>query len=182
MIEPHSVTGLLHRFDPHGDGEAAKSKELVLALLAASPAPFSRLQFNPGHITCSGLVLSPARDRILLVLHRRLKRWLLPGGHVESDDVSIGGAGRREVIEETGAVLAADAAPLLVGVDVHGIPPRGDEPFHLHHDLTFRCLAARDDFQAAEEVREVTWCTAAEFDRYQLPGNLRRSYARALAA
>jgi hypothetical protein len=73
MIEAESVAALLRQFDPNGDGEAAKSKELVLALLACSAEPFSGRQFNPGHITCTGLVLSPGRDRILLVLHRRLR-------------------------------------------------------------------------------------------------------------
>jgi 8-oxo-dGTP pyrophosphatase MutT (NUDIX family) len=181
MIDPASVAALLHRFDPGDDGEAAKSKELVLALLSSSAEPFSRRQFNPGHITCTGLVLSPARDRILLVLHRRLQRWLLPGGHVEPDDALIGDAGRREVVEETGAILRADSAPLLVGVDVHGIPPRRDEPFHLHHDLIFLFHSASDAFHIAEEVRDVAWCSVAEFDRYQLPGSLRRAYARTLA-
>jgi 8-oxo-dGTP pyrophosphatase MutT (NUDIX family) len=181
MIAPAAVTALLQRFDPADDGEAAKSKELVLALLASSPEPFSRRQFNPGHITCTGLVLSPGRDRILLVLHRRLQRWLLPGGHVEPDDPVIGDAARREVVEETGAVLRAGSPPLLVGVDVHGIPVRRDEPFHLHHDLIFLFQAASDAFQVAEEVRDVVWCAVGEFDRYQLPGSIRRSHARALA-
>jgi 8-oxo-dGTP pyrophosphatase MutT (NUDIX family) len=181
MIATMSVAGLLHRFDPGTDGEAAKSKELALAMLASSAAPFSRRQFNPGHITCSGLVLSPNQDGILLVLHRRLQRWLLPGGHVEPEDAAIGDAGRREVVEETGAILRADASPLLIGVDVHGIPPRHDEPFHLHHDLMFRFQAASDGFQTSEEVREVAWCAIAGFDRYQLPGSIRRAYARAAA-
>ena len=37
-----------------------------------------------------------------------------------------------------------DAHPLLVGIDVHGIPPGRREPFHLHHDLifAFRALSA----------------------------------------
>jgi 8-oxo-dGTP pyrophosphatase MutT (NUDIX family) len=181
MIEAAAVSALLDQFEAAGDGEAAKSKELVLALLARSPAPFSRRQFNPGHITCTGLVLSPGQDRILLVLHRRLQRWLLPGGHVEPDDPCIGDAGRREVVEETGAMLRADSPALLVGVDVHGIPSRRDEPFHLHHDLIFRFRAVSDAAQASEEVREAAWCPAAEFDRYQLPGSIRRSYARALS-
>jgi len=180
IIEPVTVAELVARFDPDGDGEAVKSRQLVLALLEASEAPFSRRQFNPGHITCSGLVFSPARDRMLLVLHRRLQSWLLPGGHVEPDDDSIADAGRREVVEETGAILSADPAPRLVGLDVHAIPHRRDEPFHLHHDLTFRFEATAETFESCEEVRDVAWCAAAEFDRYQLPGNLRRTYARAL--
>jgi len=182
MIESGDVAGLLQRFDAGADGEAAKSKELVLSLLAASPEPFSRRQFHPGHITCTGLVLSPGRDRILLVLHRRLQRWLLPGGHVEPDDPRIGDAARREVVEETGAILQADAAPRLVGVDVHGIPPRRDELFHLHHDLIFRFQADSDACSPSEEAREVIWCAVAEFGRYDLPGSVRRSYARAMAS
>src|SRR4051812_38302924 len=105
MIERESVTRLVENFEPDGDGEAGKSRELILGLLASSPEPFSRKQFNPGHITCTGLVLSPSREQMLLVLHRRLQRWLLPGGHVEPDDPRIGDAGRREVVEETGARL-----------------------------------------------------------------------------
>ena len=49
MIAPTAVATLLQGFDPADDGEAAKSKDLVLALLASSPEPFSRRQFNPGH-------------------------------------------------------------------------------------------------------------------------------------
>jgi hypothetical protein len=36
MIEPAAVAALLHHFDPASDGEAAKSKDLDLALLASS--------------------------------------------------------------------------------------------------------------------------------------------------
>lgn len=182
MIRRDDVATLLERFDPDSDGEAAKSRELSLELVTTSPAPFSRTQFAHGHITCSGLVLSPDCGAILLVLHRRLQRWLQPGGHVEPEDEQIADAGRREVVEETGAILAADAAPLLVGVDVHPIPPRGDEPFHLHHDLVFRFQAEAEVCRPCEEVRDALWCRVADFDRYHLPATLRRSYARARAA
>jgi len=181
MILAAEVTEVLRRFNPSGDGSAAKSRELTLLLLTESAAPLSRRQFNPGHITCTGLVLSPTRDRILMVLHRRLRRWLLPGGHVEDDDTTIADAGRREVVEETGAVLMTETSPLLVGVDVHGIPPRKDEPYHLHHDLIFRFHAIADACRPNEESREVLWCGAAEFDRYDLPESIRRAYARAIA-
>ncbi len=182
VIEIGDVAAIVEGFQPNGDGEAIKSQELVLALLARSLKPFSRRQFNPGHITCTGLVLSPDRKQVLLVLHRRLQRWLLPGGHVEADDPRIGDSARREVVEETGAILRPNAAPVLVGVDVHGIPPRADEPFHLHHDLMFAFAAESERFQASEEVRDVCWCSTAEFDRYQLPGSIRRAYTRALSA
>ena len=160
-----------------GDGEALKSQDLILMLLRNSPAPFSRDQFTPGHITCSGLVLAPGGERILIVHHRRLERWLLPGGHVEPGDAAIDRAARREVDEETGARLTDDAQ--LIGLDVHGIPPKRGEPLHLHHDLLFLFRAVSEEVRLSDESHAIAWCAPAEFDRYALPGNVRRAYARA---
>src|SRR5262245_385103 len=131
MIDIPSAAALVHPFIDPSDGELLKSRELILLLLEHTSAPFSRRQFTPGHITCTGLVLSPDRRKLLLVHHRRLDRWLLPGGHVEKEDASLADASRREVIEETGVLLRPEPAPALVGVDVHGIPPRRDEPYHM---------------------------------------------------
>jgi 8-oxo-dGTP pyrophosphatase MutT (NUDIX family) len=178
MITSASVQSLVRSFHDPTDGQALKSQELTLLLLDCAPDPFSRAHFTPGHITCTGLVLAPDGERLLLVHHRRLDRWLLPGGHVESGDAEIWDAARREVIEETGAELLPDTAPRLVSMDVHGIPSNGREPYHLHHDLLFAFRAAGDDIVCSPESREVAWCTPAEFDRYSLPGNIRRAYGR----
>ena len=184
MIQTQDVTSLLQTFDAatHGatDGETEKSRELILALLAYSPAPFSRDIYTPGHVTCTGAVLAPGGNAVLLVHHRRLDRWLLPGGHVEMLDATIGDVARREVVEETGALLAG-AAPLLVGVDVHPIPPNKREPLHLHHDLIFAFRAHSEQFQVSEESRAVAWCPLDQFSRYDLPASIRRSVLRALS-
>src|SRR3954454_7763471 len=122
MIDSHSVADFVRAFTDDADGELVKSRDLVLHLLDFTPDPFSRHQFIPGHITCTGLVRSPNRSAVLLVHHNRLDRWLLPGGHVELEDAEIWDAARREVVEETGALLE-DRTARLIGVDVHGIPP-----------------------------------------------------------
>jgi 8-oxo-dGTP pyrophosphatase MutT (NUDIX family) len=163
-------------FDDATDGQAMRSVELILHLLECSPAPFSRDQFTPGHITCTGMVLAPDGERLLLVHHRRLNRWLLPGGHVEPEDAVIADAARREVVEETGAVLAPESG--FIGADVHGIPGKKHEPYHLHHDLLFRFRATADTLQVSEESHAVAWCAPEEFDHYDVPGNVRRAYAR----
>ena len=181
MLDPSSVAALARTFSDPSDGPALKSRELVLMLLECSPAPFSREHFTPGHITCTGLVLAADGERILLVHHRRLDRWLLPGGHVEPDDAAIGDAARREVIEETAVALVASPAPPLCGLDVHGIPAKGREPYHLHHDLLFHFQAETGELQVSSESHAVAWCSPAEFDRYALPGNVRRAYRRVLA-
>ena len=178
MIQPAAVAALIRTFSDPSDGQALKSFELIQMLLECSPEPFSRDQFTPGHITCTGLVIAPDGHGILLIHHRRLERWLLPGGHVEAADLEIQDAARREVIEETGALLDPGQPPTLIGADVHGIPSNGREPYHLHHDLLFLFRAASDCHQVSDESHAVAWCSPAEFDRYALPHNIRRAYAR----
>lgn len=180
MLDRTAVAAALRGFQDPADGEASKSRELTLLLLERTPAPFSRHQFTPGHLTASGMVLAHDGERILLVHHRRLDRWLLPGGHVEPEDTVIEDSARREVVEETGAVMDDAFPPPLLGVDVHGIPPKGKEPYHLHHDVIFGFRAISDDCMVSEESRAVLWCSPAEFDHYDLPLNIRRAYARFL--
>jgi 8-oxo-dGTP pyrophosphatase MutT (NUDIX family) len=178
LLDAQSVAALVSAFDDTADGAATKSRELILMLLRHSAEPFSRAQFAPGHITCTGLVVDPDAERILLVHHRRLDRWLLPGGHVEPGDAAVWDAARREVVEETGAVLAADGIPTLVNVDVHGIPGRAAEPYHQHHDLVFRFQALTCAVAISAESRDIAWAAPEEFDAYDLPANVRRSCAR----
>jgi 8-oxo-dGTP pyrophosphatase MutT (NUDIX family) len=97
---------------------------------------------------------------------------------VESSDAAIWDSARREVIEETGAVLLSNGPPPLASLDVHGIPSRRSEPYHLHHDLVFHFRARAEALQVSEESRDVLWCPPEAFDRYELPDNVRRAYAR----
>ena len=115
---------------------------------------------------------------MLVVHHRRLNRWLLPGGHVEPEDTEIWDAARREVIEETGVALLSDPAARLAGMDVHGIPSIGREPYHLHHELLFTFRASSEGIRVSEESHALAWCSPAEFERYGLPDNIRRAYRR----
>ena len=109
-------------------------------LLELSPDPFSRDQFTPGHITTSGLIVSPDATRILIrpspppgtlapprrPCRTRRRRLSRSRGRTR-------GASRRPAVLVLGGPLA--------GADVHGIPAKGHEPYHLHHDLLF-CFQA----------------------------------------
>jgi 8-oxo-dGTP pyrophosphatase MutT (NUDIX family) len=178
MMDAQTVLALVEGFDAPIDGALSKSWELTLLLLLCTPTPFSRYQYTPGHITATGFVYAPDGERLLLVHHRRLDRWLLPGGHVDKQDAEIWDTARREVVEETGVQLAAEAMPRLAGLDVHGIPGKRGEPYHLHHDLIFQFQAIGEELHVSEESRAVVWCAPGEFDRYDLPDNVRRTYAR----
>jgi 8-oxo-dGTP pyrophosphatase MutT (NUDIX family) len=79
----------------------------------------------PAHVTASAVVLSPDARQTCLVLHAKLGRWVQPGGHLEPGDLSLMGAARREVREETGldavdagrpVILSRHRAPCAPGV------------------------------------------------------------------
>lgn len=159
-----------------------KSVELIGMLLQHTERPYARDQFAPGHVTATGLVLDPD-GRMAMVLHGRLNRWLLPGGHVEVGDASIAAAAAREVLEETGLVVSGGC---VVGADVHGIPPKVKsgvvvEPYHQHHDVLVEFRAGAQELVLSEESHAVRWVALAEFDEFAVPANVRRAYLRAYA-
>jgi 8-oxo-dGTP pyrophosphatase MutT (NUDIX family) len=167
---------LVSAFDASPEEE--KSRELILALLELTDQPFSRDQFRPGHITCTAVVLHPNDERFLLMHHHRHRRWLLPGGHVEESDGTLSDTARREAMEETAIRITDAGSALLAGMDVHAIPARKGEPFHLHHDLIFAFNANSEEFALTEEAPRVAWCGIHECSHYQLPSNIVRAAQR----
>jgi 8-oxo-dGTP pyrophosphatase MutT (NUDIX family) len=171
---------LLAAYRP-GDGpRAAASVRRTAELLQRSPAPFDRTAFDPGHVTASAVVLSPGHDHVLLVYHRRLARWLQPGGHIERGDASLAAAARREVREETGTVLPEQDTATLVSVDVHEIPPGRDEPRHLHHDFMFAVLTDAEPRHGARGDG-LMWCPLDELERHGVDEPLMWGVERSLS-
>jgi 8-oxo-dGTP pyrophosphatase MutT (NUDIX family) len=180
MIGIPDLIALVESFVPDDDPRARDSQVRTLDLLRTAARPFDRAAYAPGHVTASGLVLSPHGDQVLLVFHRRLQRWLQPGGHVEPSDIGIVGAARREVQEETAVELDERVLPALIGIDVHTIPQSEREPGHLHHDLVFR-FVARSDSLAPGDRPAVAWCPIDRLDRFSADPPLRRAARRAVA-
>ena len=178
LITAPQALETVEAFDAGTDDLARKSQELTAGLLRLTPHPFARKQFNPGHVTCTALVLHPSRPAVLFMHHHRLHRWLLPGGHVEPEDVTLPSAAAREALEETSVILDPAFAPVLAGIDVHGIPPKPDEPFHLHHDLIWCFRAASDVIAVSEEAPSVRWAANTEWDELGLADSIRRSIGR----
>lgn len=124
----------------------------VEALLRDVDEPFSRAQ--PAHLTASALVLDAAREKVLLVHHAKLGRWLQPGGHVDAGDASMGAAALREAREETG-LLALTPLGGPLDLDRHPAPCRPDGE---HLDVLFACTSdVADPLIVSPESHDVRW-------------------------
>jgi 8-oxo-dGTP pyrophosphatase MutT (NUDIX family) len=158
------VGELLSRLEAHRPGDDAERRSLdrIRELLLSAGAPFDRNVRD--HVTASAVVARPDGGAFLLVHHRRLDRWLQPGGHVEPGDASVFEAARREAHEETGAHgFEAPLGDAILDVDVHPIPARPDRPEHVHFDLRHLLTTAQVSFEVqAEEVRRAAWFTLEE--------------------
>ena len=111
---------------------------------------------GPVHVTGSAVVVG--RRGIVLHIHKRLHRWLQPGGHLEPGE-GPWDAALRESHEETGLVVAHPVGgPRLVHVDVHSAA-KG----HTHLDLRYLLLAPdRDPAPPPGESPQARWFGWAE--------------------
>lgn len=144
--------------------EEAGLEPLLKALGTGEDSILSRAGL-PGHVTCSAAVLD-GRGGVLMVKHRALDMWLIPGGHIEPADDSLLSAALRELDEETGVswediAELPDADAIPVDIDVHSIPanPAKSEQDHWHADFRYVIKARRPDTITiqAEEVSSYNW-------------------------
>ena len=131
------------------------------------------------HFTVTGYVTTEDKGKLLLIHHKKLNKWLPPGGHLEENEIPHEGA-MREVLEETGLAVT------LAGIEEHDfslrnivdmqiprpyalmyqiIPENSKDVEHIHLDMVYIFVADEYDstLEANQaEVYDVKWLTAAE--------------------
>jgi len=162
-VHRRPLLALLRAHRPLDEGEQ-RSLERIVSFVEANPTCFERSLLS-GHVTGSAWVTSRANDRVILVHHRKLGRWLQPGGHCDGDS-DVSRVAWREASEETGLRSIVPASQAVYDVDVHAIPARGTEPAHFHYDVRFRFFADPDEAPlASAESRAVRWVDLEEARR-----------------
>ncbi len=158
------------------DDREALSRSIILVELARLEHPFDE-DADLTHVTASGIV---AGERgVVLHRHRRLHRWMQPGGHVEAGE-RPSDAALRECVEETGIPVAhPPGGPVLAHVDVHTAARD-----HVHLDLRYLVLgsdvAPAPPPGESQEVAWFGWEEAVDMADDALAGGLRS--ARSLMA
>ena len=150
------------------DEREEESRNRVLTALGELPAPFD-VEAGPVHVTGSAIVVG--RRGTVLHMHKRLHRWMQPGGHLDPRETPWEAA-RREGAEETGLALEhPDGGPRLIHVDVH---PAAEG--HTHLDLRYLLIAPDEDPSPPEGesqlARWYTWDEAAALADDALRGAL----------
>ncbi len=132
----HDGPAVVSNFVSAGLVLGVRVKAERLLEFASQPSKFTRQDFEPGHFTASAVLADGAANRVFLIHHPKIERWLQPGGHIEAADASVAAAAAREAEEETGFRLDR-AAAVPVALSIHRIAAWGREPAHLHLDLQF---------------------------------------------
>lgn len=166
------------------DEEEARDRDEILRFVLRHEHPFDRA-IPEGHLTGSAITVSADGSAVLLLHHRKLDRWLQPGGHGDPGETHGEEVARREALEESGirGLELHPGAPRPLDVDVHDIPARGPEPAHQHLDLRYLFVAPAGAAVAPDlaELHEIRWVPWDEVDRLGPDHGLRRALAKARA-
>jgi 8-oxo-dGTP pyrophosphatase MutT (NUDIX family) len=186
---------MIHRVLEAGDPALQSDASLTTAVEALraldDPAGDEFLRFTsehgdallrtcaPGHLTGSALVLDPLHERILLLHHRKLQKWLQPGGHADGD-ANLAAVAWREATEETGIEGLKVVVP-AIHLDIHLVEPP-HEPPHFHYDVRYLVLAPElAEATGNHESTALRWVTLEELDAITDEPGLRTLARRALA-
>ena len=144
---------------PSDDAEVQVHRATMLDLLDRCPDLADR-DCRPGHLTGSALVVDDSSEHTLVMFHRKLQRWLQPGGHADGD-TNLVAVALREASEETGIDgLCVDPVPL--DLDVHRVAPPAEDA-HLHLDVRFLVVAPPGAItRGNDESEALRWVTELE--------------------
>lgn len=138
---------------PEADRQQALLRQRYLAFAERGDASL-RKPGGPVHFTASLLPFSDDLTRVLLVFHKKARRWLQPGGHIEEADASILAAARREGVEECG--VAIDDTLVPAQLDAHELG--GGFACHEHLDIRFAVRVPGDAVpHVSDESEDVRW-------------------------
>ncbi|MEP2024265.1 MAG: NUDIX hydrolase [Reichenbachiella sp.] len=119
-----------------------------------------------GHITASAWVLTPDHKQVALLHHKKLNRWLQPGGHADGDE-NVHRVALKELEEETGISEVQLIGNSFFDLDIHTIPSHKEVPEHEHFDIRFAFIANNPtQLKKNNESNEVAWIAIGNLEEF----------------
>ena len=130
-----------------------------------NPDCFSR-ELLEGHVTGSAWIIDESASRTLLTHHKKLNKWLQPGGHADGMS-DVAEVALKEAREESGLKALYLPSLAMLDIDIHRIPTRKNEPEHFHYDCRFLIQCGSDDqYVISEESHDLAWVPIAGLSQY----------------
>lgn len=161
-----AATASVRAFVPRDRVQAVHRRRL-LVFAARHPDALHR-SCEAGHLTASAWVVNHDATEGLVLLHRKIGRWLQPGGHADGEG-SLASVALREATEETG-IDGLEVWTTPVDIDVHlFVNRRRTEPDHLHFDVRFLvCAPPHAAPSGNHESDELAWVARDQLDEPEL--------------
>jgi len=121
------------------------------------------------HFCASVFIINPENKKILLVKHKKNRRWTQPGGHIEYDETPEEAA-LREAYEETGlrVKLLGEHFPREEDfIKPLGIQKNRHSSGETHVDIIYAAVPnhSTDEVLNTEESDDIGWFTREELDK-----------------
>ncbi len=128
-----------------------------------------------GHITGSAWLLNKKKDKVLLTLHRKLRKWIQLGGHADGDS-DILNVAFSEAKEESGLQDIIILNTQIFDIAIHSVPKTVTDLPHIHYDIRFLFQTKNDEHFCikSEESIDLKWFTYDELSFLTLEPSVRR--------
>lgn len=147
------------------DPEERRLLEVTRRFVEENEDCFER-SLSIGHITGAGWVVNPDRTHALLTHHRKLNKWLQPGGHADGDS-DVFRVALREVQEESGIDRIIPLSEDIFDIDVHEVPSHKKDLPHLHYDIRFLFEADMlAELKVTHESHDLQWIPMDRIKEY----------------
>ena len=138
------------------DVDEVAYKKRMLSLYHRFANCFER-SLSLGHFTASAWILNPQKNEVVLVHHKKLDKWLQPGGHADGDN-NLLRVCLKEAEEETGLTALTPLQNGIFDIDIHTIPANSKDDTHFHYDVRYAFVQDGSQvIDVSDESHDVKW-------------------------
>ncbi|MGL4344338.1 MAG: NUDIX hydrolase [Cellulosilyticaceae bacterium] len=160
----------IEAYKPSNEQEA-NDQRIILEYIKNFPETILTRENEIAHLTSSGFIINPTRDKVLMIHHNIYQTWAWTGGHTDGDRDLLAVA-IKEAKEETGL---KKVSPLTGEIDAIDILPvwghiKKDKyvSVHLHLNVAYVLIAEEGQELRINEAENsgVKWLPIEELGKY----------------